>query len=433
MARILVLEKQPSTKLALRRYLESEGHVCDVSGGTAPTSSERFDLTLVDAELLGSSPGLEDLHAPRVIVLTSPRARSWPDAWPVVGSLDKPLDFRALGALMQRCLTTEPPPVEEGIPPRATPRAGGILTRNPAMLGVLEDVTRLAPLDVTVLITGESGTGKELVARALHELGPGRAQPFEAIHCGAIVADLLESELFGHEKGSFTDAHAAKPGRLEVAGSGTVLLDEIGEMPLSLQVKLLRVLQEREFQRIGGLQPLPMRARVIAATHRDLRTLASSGAFREDLLHRLHVATLHLPPLRDRPEDVELLASEFLLEAASRHGRPARRLSPAALRMLQRRPWPGNVRELKNVVERAVILRPGPVLQPADFEDGPRLDPAEAEAAFRRALDREVHRLRTEGRSTDAIRSRLAAAIEHALREPEPGPDPPSPEGPVNA
>jgi two-component system response regulator AtoC len=240
---------------------------------------------------------------------------------------------------------------------------------SPAMRQVLELAARVAASpDTTVLVTGESGTGKELVAQRVHLATPGRGMgPFVELNCAAIPETLLEAELFGHEKGAFTDAARARAGLLEEAEGGTLFLDEVGDMPLPTQAKLLKVLETRAFRRLGGTRDLEADVRFVAATHRDLDTAVAEGAFRLDLFHRLDVFRIHLPPLRERPEDVLPLARFFLTELAARAGRAPPRLSPEAERRLLAHPFPGNVRELRNVIERAVIMGRGPTLPAEDL------------------------------------------------------------------
>ena len=227
------------------------------------------------------------------------------------------------------------------------------------MLAVL---AKVAPHRTTVLVRGESGTGKELAARALHALSPRRDGPFVAVSCGAIPSGLLESELFGHERGAFTDAIRDRPGLFERASGGTLFLDEVGELSLAMQVNLLRVLQEDRVRRVGGTDELPVDVRVVAATARDLESEMAAGRFREDLFYRLDVLSLRLPPLRERADDVPLLVSHFIARASQRLGLALRGASAEALRALRAYRWPGNVRELENVVERAVVLAEGPEL-----------------------------------------------------------------------
>jgi Nif-specific regulatory protein len=245
----------------------------------------------------------------------------------------------------------------------------GIVGKSAAMRKLLEMVRRVAAQDTTILVLGESGTGKELIARALHLGSPRREKPFVGINCAALTETLLESELFGHERGAFTGAVSQKKGKLEVAEGGTVFLDEIGELAPSLQAKLLRVLQEREFERVGGTKTLPLNIRLVAATNRDLLAQVKNGAFREDLYHRLNVVSLRMPPLRERPEDVSLLAEHFLRRSARRMGRAMAGITPEAELTLRQYSWPGNVRELENAMERAVLLSEAEWVTPGDLPD----------------------------------------------------------------
>jgi two-component system, NtrC family, response regulator HydG len=249
-------------------------------------------------------------------------------------------------------------------------QASGIVGRSPAIRRLLELIDRLAPRDTTVLITGESGTGKELIARALHDKSLRSERPFIAVNCAALSETLFESELFGHEKGAFTGAISLKRGRFELAQGGTIFLDEVGELASSLQAKLLRVLQQREFERVGGTQPHPLDIRVIAATNRDLAEDVREGRFREDLYHRLNVVTLNSPPLRDHAEDIPLLAAYFLERTAQRCNRRVVGISPEASDMLVHYSWPGNVRELENAMERAVVLGVSDRVLPEDLPEG---------------------------------------------------------------
>jgi DNA-binding NtrC family response regulator len=255
-----------------------------------------------------------------------------------------------------------------------------MIGRTPEMVRIYQLIAQIASTPTTVLITGESGTGKELVARAIHHQSPRQAQPFVAINVAAIPDTLIESELFGHEKGAFTGAHARKLGKFELAQGGTVFLDEIGSLRLDLQSKLLRALQEREIERVGGLRPTPVDVRVLAATNVNLRQAVREKTFREDLYYRLNVVPIQLPPLRERRDDVGPLVEHFVRKIARECSRDVRGVSAGALEILTRYDWPGNVRELENVIHRAVVLARGPVLQLQDFpldvampETGPRL------------------------------------------------------------
>ncbi|GIW53593.1 MAG: acetoacetate metabolism regulatory protein AtoC [Gemmatimonadales bacterium] len=245
-----------------------------------------------------------------------------------------------------------------------------VVGRSQAMQRVIELVGKVAESDsTTVLIRGESGVGKEVVARAIHARSARREFPFLEINCTALPETLLESELFGHERGAFTDAKERKPGLLELADRGTVLLDEIGDLPPGAQAKLLRFLETRMFKRVGGVRDIRVDVRIIASTNRDLDAAVREGTFRRDLFYRLNVVPIVIPPLRERPEDIEPLAYHFLEAITAALRRPARRISREALAMLERYPWPGNVRELKNVIERAVILEEGPEILPAHLPD----------------------------------------------------------------
>ena len=246
--------------------------------------------------------------------------------------------------------------------------ASGIVARSTAMLRIMSLTDNLSHSDATVLITGESGTGKEVVARALHDRSPRRAAPFVAVNCGALPADLLESEMFGHVRGAFTGAVRDRVGRFDVAAGGTLFLDEVGDLPLPLQVKLLRVLQDGSFERVGESTSRTSRARIIAATNVDLRAAVANGRFRDDLYYRLRVVPIEIPPLRDRREDVEPLARALLARVAARQGRSLR-LSPDAMRRLLDHDWPGNARELENALEYAVAVCRGQTILPEDLPE----------------------------------------------------------------
>jgi transcriptional regulator with GAF, ATPase, and Fis domain len=245
----------------------------------------------------------------------------------------------------------------------------GIVGSSPVIRRLLDLIERVAPRDTTVLIAGESGTGKELVARALHQKSPRSERPFIAVNCAALSETLFESELFGHEKGAFTGAVALKRGRFELAQGGTIFLDEVGELASGLQAKLLRVLQQREFERVGGTQAYPLDIRIIAATNRDLAADVAEGRFREDLYHRLNVVALQSPPLRDRKEDIPRLAEFFLRRSAERCKRHVEGLSPEVQHMISQYSWPGNVRELENAMERAVVLGVSEIVLPEDLPE----------------------------------------------------------------
>ena len=257
---------------------------------------------------------------------------------------------------------------EKGEEEQESPHAFlGIVGKSPAMQRVFTMIERVASVDSTVLITGESGTGKELVARAIHILSPRRRAPFVPVNCGAIPAELLESELFGHEKGAFTNAIRTRPGRFELANGGTIFLDEIGEMSPMLQVKLLRILQERSFERVGGTSTITVDIRVVAATNIDIEEAVRERRFREDLFYRLNVIPIQMPPLRERQEDIPLLIDHFLNRFREKKGWAVEAIDDAAMELLCRYQWPGNVRELENVVERMVVLAQSSVISVDDI------------------------------------------------------------------
>jgi len=297
----------------------------------------------------------------------------------------------------------------------------GLWTRDSAMKRAFHVIERAAGREATVLVRGETGTGKELVARALHELSPRRGGPFAAINCAALPATLLESELFGHVKGAFTGAVRDHPGFFRSAHEGTVFLDEVAEMPLELQAKLLRVLETRTVIPVGGRVPLPVDVRIVSATHQSLRRAAEEGRFRSDLMYRLRVIPIFLPPLRRRVGDVGLIAQKIVEDLNAQGGRRVMRISPAALATLERYPWPGNVRELRNAMEYAFVIGEGPILQPGDLpveilEPGAALDagdalranvppPASAEESM------EVHRIRRALERAGGHRERAAQIL----------------------
>lgn len=276
--------------------------------------------------------------------------------------LTKPLDFDELRLTLERALEHADLRVENRTLKNAlemNQAARELVGKSPSMRRLLDMLAAIAPSDATVLVTGESGTGKELTAKLVHASSPRRDGPFVAINCAALSESLLESELFGHEKGAFTGADRQREGRFRAADTGTIFLDEIGEMPLAMQVKLLRAIQEREVQRVGGDATLKVDVRIIAATNRDLRREVEEGRFREDLFYRLNVVNVLVPPLRERVEDIPILADRFLCHFAEKNGKLVKGFTPAAMDRLLKYAWPGNVRELENTVERAVVLLMG--------------------------------------------------------------------------
>ena len=268
----------------------------------------------------------------------------------------KPINYAEVVASLKRILER-----------RRLQRLTGLIGESDAIREVMVQVEQMAPVTATVLIEGESGTGKELVARALHLLGARKARPFIAVNVGALPETLLESELFGHEKGAFTGAAERRLGRFELADRGTIFLDEIGEVPVGTQVKLLRVLEEREFMRVGGTSPISVDVRVVTATNRPLREQVEQGTFRSDLFYRLNVLRIHLPPLRERREDIPILVRHFIREYSKQHDRAFHGISAEAMQILVEYPWPGNVRELRNLIESMVVLSPGHEIHPEDL------------------------------------------------------------------
>jgi PAS domain S-box-containing protein len=299
---------------------------------------------------------------------------------------------RVLDAVLGAGMAATDPPGLMARPTRAAVMPWG---ESPAWRAAMDLVRRVAPVDTTVLLQGESGTGKELVARALHGLSPRHLRPLVTVNCAALPASLIESELFGHERGAFTGASAQRIGRFEQADDGTLFLDEVGELPPEAQAKLLRVLQEREFERVGGTRTFPCRARIVAATNRDLPEMAARGRFRADLLHRLNVFPITLPPLRQRRDDIPLLARHFIRKLEPRLGRQLLGFSPAAERHLRQYDWPGNVRELENVVERAALLADGPLLEVPPLQSPPHASlPSPTQSPTPRGLDRDETAIR---------------------------------------
>ena len=336
--------------------------------------------------------------------------------------LGKPIELSQIRSLLEKALHRPGVPARAAPPRPAQPQQHGELVGNsPAMQEIFKLMGLLTSNDLTVLITGESGVGKELAARSIHRHGPRSGSSFVAVNCAAIPETLIESELFGHEKGAFTGADSRRMGRCEAATDGTLFLDEIGELPFHLQSKLLRVLQERSFERIGSVQSIPLTARIIAATNRDLEELCRQGSFREDLYYRLKLVNLHIPPLRNRKEDIEVLAVHLLAQISHELGRHISGIEPEALDMLQRHAWPGNVRELEHTLKRAVLMARGSLLSVHDLalevitgqeetgQDGiaPILQQA-ARTALHRALEKA-------GPAEEGVFHRLVAITEQAL------------------
>jgi two-component system nitrogen regulation response regulator NtrX len=284
--------------------------------------------------------------------------------------IEKPLSLDRLLVVLQNAFVLNELSRENHALRRQVKQQRALVGNSSAVRNLQELIRKVAPTTGSVLITGENGTGKELVAHALHQLSPRFSKPFVAVNCAAIPEELIESELFGHERGAFTGATALRRGKFDLANGGTLFLDEIGDMSIKTQAKVLRILQEHRFERVGGHQTIEVDVRVVAATNKDLKGEIQRGAFREDLFYRLNVIPFHLPPLRDRTEDIPQLAEYFIQEFCRVHSKPQRLLSPDAVRLLQGYPWPGNVRELRNLVERTVILTP-------DQADGVPITPSD--------------------------------------------------------
>ncbi|MCG5055600.1 MAG: sigma-54 dependent transcriptional regulator [Myxococcales bacterium] len=379
-ARLLVVDDDEAMRDLLREELEDEGFPVEVATGGrgALQRLQRGDIQVVVSDVrMPDIDGLDLLREiqaldPRPLVVTITGFGSIDTAIRAVklGAFDyltKPFEFKDLLRTIERALA------ERGVVPellstgRDTSHARALIGRSPRMRELFELIRRLDGSAVSVLVTGESGTGKELVARALHHGSPRRDRPFVAVNCAAIPENLIESELFGHRRGAFTDAHADRTGLFVEAQGGTLFLDEVGDLPPSVQPKLLRALQEREVRPVGAARPQSVDVRVIAATNRDLELLLREGRFREDLYYRLNVVEMKIPPLRERPEDVLPLAEHFLARAAQRTGKTARGFDEDVRRILATYSFPGNVRELENMVERAVALARGPMIAVGDL------------------------------------------------------------------
>ncbi len=382
--RILVADDEESIRWVLSKALKKQGFKVDLAeDGKQALSmlrSTHYDLAVLDIKMPGLQ-GLELLQklqeeSPQtlVVIMTAESTMENAVAAMKLGAYDyltKPFDLDALDAIILKAqkaaeVSDQIGQLKEELQDQY--RFGRTIIGNShPMQEVYKTLGRIAPSDVTVLITGESGTGKELIARAIHFNSPRLGKPFLAINCAAIPRDLLESELFGHEKGAFTGATDRKPGKFEQANGGTLFLDEIGDMPLELQAKLLRVLQEKEITRTGGSQTMQIDVRIVAATNQNLVEQVEGKQFREDLYYRLNVLPIDLPPLRERKEDIPSLVEFFLQRAQQDLGVSTIECSTEALSQLKRHNWPGNIRELENVIKRAALLSPNHVLMPSDF------------------------------------------------------------------
>jgi DNA-binding NtrC family response regulator len=450
---VLVIDDEPGVRASVRMVLNGVCEVLEAPDGPAAIEIARnrdVDVCLLDVRLPGME-GIEVLERLKrldtgleVVLVTAVRTVRTAVEAMKLGAYDyltKPFAADDLRGIVNRALERRALHREVRYLRDELARHEGfdqLIGRSPAMRRVYELVRQIADTTATVLITGESGTGKEMIARAIHRQGIRRDRPFVAVNCAALPAELLESELFGHERGAFTGAYARKLGKFEAAHSGTLLLDEVGTLRLDLQPKILRALQEREIERVGGGRAIPVDVRIIAATNADLRQAVAAGRFREDLFYRVHVIPITLPPLRERREDVAPLARHFLAKYARQFGKPVTDLSRGALDALERYHWPGNVRELENIVARSVALAGEPVVQldqiPLDVAVTPIEAPAEDQLNLREARH-EVDRLlilraldRAGGNQTVAARllgmhrnTLLVKLAQLGLRTPEPG------------
>ena len=381
--KILVVDDELSIRESLRGWLQLDGYQVETAAGgqeaLTRNGENRFDIMLIDVKM-PEMDGLTLLKKIKendadiaVVMMTAHGAiRDAVEAMKL-GAYDyllKPFDLEELSLTIEKLVQMQTLAMENLILKERVAtitRFENLVTQAPAMIKLFETVVDVAQTDATVLITGETGTGKELVARAIHAQSPRCYAPFIAINCGAFTDQLLESELFGHEKGAFTDAKNTKKGRLEMVNAGTLFLDEVGDISMKMQIDLLRVLETREFSRVGGTATLHSDFRVIAATNQDLEEAIHKKTFRSDLFYRLNVVHLEVPPLRERPEDIPLLAQHFLWCYATETNKKIDSIQPEAMEALRRYPWPGNVRELENAIERAVVVGKSQQIQLADL------------------------------------------------------------------
>ncbi len=388
MARILVVDDERANRVTLERILVREGweveHAADGRAGLERVRDEAappVDVVLTDLKM----PGMSGLELLRAIKAVAPAVEvALMTAYGTVetaveamkeGAYDfitKPLRRHELVRTVRKALATRSLILENQRLRRQLEGGSAVIGSSPAMKALLDELDQVAPADASVMLTGESGTGKGLLARALHDRSPRRGRRLVTVNCAAIPEALLESELFGHEAEAFTGATRRREGRFDIARGGSLFLDEVTEMSPAIQVKLLRVLQEGEYERVGGVQTLKADVRVISATNRDIQEAIAAGHFREDLFYRLNVIQLRVPPLRERPEDIPLLAAHFLGRFAEKNRKELAGLSPAALEALGAYPWPGNVRELENAIERAVVLCRGDRVGLEDLPPGVR-------------------------------------------------------------
>jgi two-component system nitrogen regulation response regulator NtrX len=415
---VLVVDDEAGVRSSLAGFLKDHGYegiaVASAAEALKELETKHIRLALIDVWLPGEDG----------IALLEETKTRWPDTAVIVMSgnatidlavratklgaydfLEKPIDPEKLLITMRRAIEMERLRDEtsrlraEGLTP--------ILGESPSMKTLMEEISRVAPSGAKVLIMGENGTGKELIARAIHESGPKSTGPYVKLNCAAIPRDLVESELFGHEKGAFTGAQALKKGKLELANGGTLFLDEIGDMSLDTQAKFLRAIETGELERVGGTRTIRFDTRIIAATNKDLAKQMEGGEFREDLYYRLNVVPIRVPPLREREGDVELLANHFLEVLSAENGRPVKKLTKAAMELLESYRWPGNVRELRNFMERMVIMTDKEELNDGDLLT---LEPALGPGARRDDGTKGVLKSRLEDEEERSVRETLRAA-----------------------
>ena len=429
--KILIVDDELVVRDSLGKWFTSEGYTARPVGSGREAleaiQQTEYDIALIDIKM----PGMDGMELQArlreadadltVIIMTGYAAVDTAVQALKMGAYDyitKPVDPDELSHLVSNALEhkrarREVVRLRENL--QEVSPSTEMIGKSPAMKKVVELIEMVAPTEATVLITGESGTGKEVVARAIHAAGPRRFMPMVTIHCGALTETLLESELFGHEKGAFTGAQYRKKGKFEVADGGSVFLDEISDISLKTQTDLLRVLQEKEIVRVGGNQQIKVDFRCIAATNKNLEALVKAGTFRPDLYYRLHVFCIDIPPLRDRREDIPLLVNHFLNKFCMATSRPMPQMAPEAMDRLMQHDWPGNVRELENAVERALVVGRGPEVRPSDFsfqleademKGGRTLDDIER-AHIERILRETQHNLSRTARILDIDRTTL--------------------------
>jgi len=407
--KILIVDDEPEMRIAITEALKREGYQTEAAENGPDAlfrlEGEAYDLVISDVKM----PKMSGQDLLREI------KNQWPNTQVIMmtayGTIDnavesmkqgafdyllKPFSIEILAGTVNRAFLSEPASASAPPPKTATPKlkdngAREIITQNKAMLEMVKFVENIAYSKSTVLISGETGTGKEMVARYIHLCSPRADQPFLAVNCAALPEGLLESELFGHEKGAFTGAIAKKDGKFELAHKGTLLLDEVTELTPPLQAKLLRVLQEHEIDKVGGREPIPIDVRVIATTNRDPKQLIEEGKFREDLYYRLNVIPIKLPPLRERMEDLPMLADHFMNKHGRENSKNIASIAPETLTLLSKYQWRGNVRELENIIERAVLICQGDAIEPAhlfmdESETAPATGNANALGNFRGTL-----------------------------------------------